>query len=68
MKIYYISAYVGDWANRRLAFKDYESAMDYARAEWENEDVVEVWMTIFDTERTGVRGSLDIVENYPIEF
>lgn len=68
MKIYYITAYTGQWAHRRLAFKDYDAAMDYARTERENEDVVEVWMTVFDTERTGSYGSLEIESNEPIEF
>lgn len=68
MKIYYITAYTGQWANRRLAFPDYESAMNYARMEHEESDVTEVWMTVFNTRRTGAWGSLDIEVNEPINF
>lgn len=64
--IYEVIAYTGPWAHRRLFFKDEESAREYAAKEFENDDVLEVWLCTIDTERTGAYGALELISNMPI--
>lgn len=68
MKLYYVTAWTGEWAHRRLMFKNKEVAKRYAKMEMEEgDDVRDVWITVYDTSRTGSWGAVEMEYNGPIE-
>lgn len=69
MKLYYVTAYTGQWAHRRLMFANKQAAWNYAKKEQESDDVREVWMTVYDTSRPAeVEGSIHMEVNCPIDY
>ena len=68
MKLYYVTAWTGEWAHRRLMFTDKEAAKEYAEFEMGERDVRDVWMTVYDTSRTGSWGSVVMEYNGPMKY
>lgn len=67
MKLYYVTAWTGEWSHRRLMFPELSSAKHYAEQELESDDVRDVWLTVYDTSRTDSWGSVKMEYNGPIE-
>lgn len=66
-KVFYeVTAYTGTWSHRRLYFNDEAVARRYAEQEFEEDDVLEVWLTTISAERSGSFGALEIISNMPI--
>lgn len=58
--IWEVIAYTGQWAHRRRFFVLLSDAREWATDEFEEDDVIEVWLTTIST-TTG-----EIIENKPI--
>lgn len=58
--LYEAIAYTGQWSHRRKFFPSLDDAKEWAKSEFEEDDVCEVWLTTIAT-ATG-----EIVENEPI--